>query len=156
MVVQIKAISKITSGQMEQVFRERAAQLKSRVAELIADDIVQASPVDTGTYIMAHIAGTGASDAAPTRSSVGKPRGRNPSQFKNLAAGNLKRSVSASAVMSAEEVWFQNRSEHAVRVESLGWHDKNGPGPYHVYAQARNRIPVHIRAVAAELGMNAR
>jgi hypothetical protein len=166
MVVQVKAISKITSGQMEQIFRERAAQLKSRVAERIADDIVNFSPVDTGTYIMAHVAGTGESSEEPSRSSVSptrKERGRDPQQFKNLARGNLKRSVSAQAVMNANEIWFRNRALHAQRVESLGWPaplfgnpNISGPGAYRVYSLARNRVKVHVRAVATELGMNAR
>jgi hypothetical protein len=156
MIVQVKAISRITTGQMEQIFRERAAQLKSRVAERIADDIVNFSPVDTGTYIMAHVAGTGESSEEPSRSSANKPRGRNPSQFKNLALGNLKRSVSSQAVMTADEIWFRNRAEHAVHVETLGWTGKGGPGPYHVYARARNRASVHIGDVAREMGMETR
>jgi hypothetical protein len=169
MVVQFKAISKITSGQMEQVFRERAAKLKSAVAERIADDIVDFSPVDTGTYIMAHKAGTGSSDADATRSSAPggtpKQRGRNPQQFKNLARGNLKRSVSSQAVMNATEIWFANSALHAERVETLGWRkplfgNPNSPRvdvePYRVYAQARRRIKTHIADVAASLGMQVR
>jgi hypothetical protein len=153
MVVQMKAISQITSGQMEQVFRERAAQLKSGVAERIADDIVNFSPVDTGTYIMAHKAAVGGSDAEPSRRSDGKIRGRNPEQFRNLARGNLKRSVSSAAVLNATEVWFNNSAMHAAKVESLGWPSK---GPYRVYAQARNRVPLHVKDVAGQLGMTSR
>jgi hypothetical protein len=163
MVTQLKAISKITTGQMEQIFREKAAMLKSRVAERAVNDIIDFSPVDSGTYIMAHIAGAGESSEEPGRSSKGKARGRDSAQFKNLARGNLKRSVSSAAVANATEIWFRNRSLHAERVESLGWPaplfgnpNSSGPGPYRVYAQTRRRMPEHIRAAAGELGFTTR
>jgi hypothetical protein len=153
MVVQIRAISKNTTQQAGLLFKERAAQLRARVAEKIADAIVEGSPVDTGTYIMAHVAGSGESSEIGSRSSHGKPRGRDPGQFKNLARGNLKRSVSASAIQAGDEIWFRNRAEHAARVEYLGW---NLTPAYHVYANARAMAPQFIRDAAREMGFTSR
>jgi hypothetical protein len=167
MIVQVQAISKKSTQQAELLFRQRAAELRARVASKIADEIVNLSPVDTGTYIMAHVAGTGPSDEAPTRSSnePGRERGQNPQQFKNLARGNLKRSVSAAAIQASNEVWFRNRALHAARVEYDGWTAPLFGIPssplvavpaYHVYAKARARAPQFIRDAAREMGMTAR
>jgi hypothetical protein len=165
-MVQIQAISQRTTQQAELLFRQRAAELRSRIAGRIVDAIIDASPVDTGTYTMAHVAGAGESSEAATRSSthpVRKPRGRNREQFVNLARGNLRRSVSAAAIMASNEIWFRNRSLHAGRVEYTGWpaplfgsQEISGPGPYRVYAKARAMVPTFIREEAAAMGMTAR
>lgn len=154
MATQFQAISSHTSQQAAQIFRERAAAIRLRVAEKIADAIVDGSPVDTGTYIMAHVAGTGSSDEDGSRSSHGKPRGRDRSQFTNLARGNLRRSVSAAAVQASSEIWFRNRAWHAPAVEHLGW--AAGTQPYQVYARARAQVPTFIREAAREYSMEVR
>ena len=69
-------------------------------------------------------------------------------QFRALALGNLRRSVSSAAVTAGQEIWFRNQSEHAKYVE-FGWPTKNG---YHVYAYARAYAPVAIREAIDELG----
>lgn len=153
MVVQMKMISQRTTQNMEQLFRERAAELKRRAGEKIADYIVDNSPVDTGTYVMAHVAGSGAMPEIASRSSDGKPRGQNKQQFRNLARGNLKRSVSAAAVQAGSEIWFRNRALHAPEVEYIGWNSREA---YHVYAKARAYGPTAIREAAREVGMQAR
>jgi len=153
MVVQMKIISQRTTQNMEQLFRERAAELKRRAGEKIADHIVDNSPVDTGTYIMAHVAGTGAMPEIASRSSDRKPRGQNAQQFKNLARGNLKRSVSAAAVQAGSEIWFRNRALHAPEVEYLGWNSRKAD---RVYAKARAYGKTAIREAAQEVGMQAR
>lgn len=153
MVVQMKAISQRTTQTAEQLFRERAAELRRRAGEKIADFIVDVSPVDTGTYIMAHVAGSGAMPEIASRSSDNKPRGQNRQQFQNLARGNLKRSVSAAAVQAGSEIWFRNRALHAPEVEYIGW---NSQEAYHVYAKARAYAPTAIREAAREVGMQAR
>ena len=99
------------------------------------------------------MAGPGESGETAARSSRGKVRGRNPAQFRGLAIGNLRRSVSAAAISASDEVWFRNRAEHAPFVEYIGW----GETPaYHVYANARAAAPQFIRDVAREMGMTAR
>jgi hypothetical protein len=153
-VVQIQVISRQTSSDLARTFMERAAELRSKVAERIAADIVDFSPVDTGTYIMAHVASAGPSSETPSRSSAGKPTGRDPQQFKNLALGNLRRSVSKEAIMNSSEIFFSNRAEHAERVEWLGWADKGGRDAYLVYSRAEARVAQHIADVAAEMGAN--
>jgi hypothetical protein len=170
MVVRVTAVRTVTGKTLQQIellFKERARALRVAVGERIASDIVDSSPVDTGTYILAHRAsGTDGGDAAADRSSVDpvrKQRGRNPAQFKGLAKGNLKRSVSAAAMQNATDIWFQNSSMHAQRVESLGWPAPlfgnpriSGPGPYRVYAKARAAVPQHIRDAARGLGFTAK
>lgn len=165
MIAQVQAISKKSTQQAELLFRQRAVELRARVAAKIADEIVDLSPVDTGTYIMAHVAGTGESSESAERSSHGKERGRNPAQFKNLARGNLRRSVSAAAIQASNEVWFRNRALHASRVEYDGWtaplfgiesSPRVAVPAYHVYAKARARAPKFIHDAAREMGMTAR
>jgi hypothetical protein len=154
MVVSLQIISKQDSQDIAERFRERAAQVRSLAAEKIAEDIVGFSPVDTGTYVMAHSAQTG-DVAGGGRTSHGRPRGQNAQQFKNLALGNLKRSVSKDAILNSPEIFFRNLAEHATAVEFVGW-PKYGVPAYHVYAQARARAEQHIADAARELGMEAK
>lgn len=164
MVVRVQAISSSTSQDIAERFKGRAAQVRSRAAEKMAEDIVALSPVDTGTYILAHSAQTG--DAAgPLRTSHGKPRGQNPQQFRNLALGNLKRSVSKDAILNSPQIFFRNLAAHAPRVEYDGWYPPlfgNPSSParivpaYHVYAQAKVLAPQRILEAARELGMTTR
>jgi hypothetical protein len=163
MVTQIQAIYRVESTDIAERFRQNAARLRARVGEMLADAIVDGSPVDTGTYVMAHRAGTGPSESDADRSSADKVRGRSPSQFKNLARGNLKRSVSAAAIQASGDIWITNSSLHAERVESLGWPAPlfgnpsiSGPGPYRVYASARAQFPAFVSRAAAELGVQTR
>jgi hypothetical protein len=161
MIVQFRPITSRTSEDIAQRFREKAAALRSLVAVKIADAIVDASPVDTGTYIMAHVAGTEKSSEAPSRDSTepGKIRGRNPNQFKNLARANLRRSVSADAILNSPEIFFRNRALHADKVEYVGWFN-SGPAmggfkePYRVYSSARGRVETFIAEAASELGFD--
>jgi hypothetical protein len=154
MVVSVQIISKRDSTDIAERFRQRAAEVRSRAAERIAEDIVAASPVDTGTYVMAHSAQT--SDAGgDVRTSDNKTRGRDEQQFKNLALGNLKRSVSKDAILNSPEIFFRNLAEHANHVEYVGW-PQHGKPAYYVYIQARNRASQHIRDAAREFGMEAR
>lgn len=150
MVTQVQAISRRDSADISARFQRDAAELRERVLMRMADEIVNNSPVDTGTYIMAHRAGGEAGGIAEpaARSSHGKQRNRPDAQFRNLARGNLYRSVSSAAVSAATEVFFRNVSAHADIVEYL--HD------HAVYARVRNAAPVFIRQVAAEMGMETR
>jgi hypothetical protein len=166
-VVQFRAIDRRRSpAEIVKNFEMQAEALKRRVYEKIANAIVDASPVDTGTYIMAHSAAAGGRDEGfeRDRSSKGKLRGRNPAQFKNIARGNLMRSVAAIPV-GATDVYFRNRALHAPRVEYLGWtrplfgiaeSPKAPVPPYHVYARARAQVGQFIREAAAETGMQTR
>jgi hypothetical protein len=147
MVTQVQAIHRRDSVDIAARFRERAAELRERVLVRMADAIINESPIDTGTYILAHRARAvaGGLDEAGARSSHGRPRGVPDAQFRNLARGNLHRSVSSAAVSAATEVFFRNVSEHADIVEYLHGHA--------VYAQVRNAAPAFIRDAATELGM---
>ena len=163
MVTQVQAITRRDSADIANRFRDRAAELRERVGHGIADVVIANSPVDSGTYIMAHRAGPGPSDAEADRSSRGKIRGRSRSQFAGLARNNLYRSVSSAAVANASEIWFTNSALHAARVEWLGWDAPlfgnpgvGGRGPYNTYAIARASAPQIIRDVAREMGMQAR
>lgn len=153
MVTQVQAITRTDSADIAERFRQRAAQLRERVLLRMADAIVDNSPVDTGTYVLAHRAGAGPDSSEAERSSHGKPRPVSESQFKNLARGNLHRSVSSAAVAAATEVFFRNSAVHAPRVEYVGW---NGRPPYAVYARVRNAADTFIRDAATEMGMRAR
>lgn len=148
MVVQVQAIHQSTSQDIAARFRQRAAEVRERAALKMADHIVDQSPIDTATYILAHVAGAGASPEIADRSSHGKARGVPDAQFRNLARGNLRRSVSSAAVSAASEIWFRNRAVHAPIVEYV-----HG---YAVYAQTRAMADVFIREAAREAGMEVR
>jgi hypothetical protein len=164
MVVSIQMISKRESTDIAERFRERAAQVRSRAAEMMAEDIVNGvpndsrdppgSPVDTGNYVMSHIAvtGSGASGGATTFSER-KRTGRNIAQMKALALANLKRSVSKDAILNSPEIYFTNRAEYADRVEYMGWKSVQA---YHVYRKASAMAQQRIRDAAAEFGMETR
>jgi hypothetical protein len=161
-MVQFRAIDRRRSPtEVTRSFETKAAAFKQRVYEKIASEVVDLSPVDTGTYIMAHSAAAGR-DAAfvGDRTSHGKPRGRSKSQFANLARGNLLRSV-AAIPPTATDVYFRNSAEHANKVETLGWFNSGSAlsgykEPYHVYARARAKVGTFIAEAAAELGFEVR
>jgi hypothetical protein len=155
MIVQIQAISDNSRSmqQIEKFLKDRMTEFRARVAAHMVNVIIDESPVDTGTYIMAHVAGPKESSEAPSRSSHGKRRGRNKKQFQGLARGNLMRSVSAKAIQASNEVWFRNRALHAGRVEYLGW---NGRLPYRVYAKTRAAYPRIVEQVIGEMGLDRR
>lgn len=150
MVTQVQAIYKKDSADISARFREKAAALRERVLLRMADEIVNNSPIDTGTYIMAHRAtptAGGMTDVA-ARSSHGKPRGVPDAQFRNLARGNLYRSVSSAAIAASGDVFFRNVAEHADIVEWVHGHG--------VYARVRNAVPVFVRQAAQEMGLETR
>lgn len=153
MIVQVGAIRTRDTRDLEAQFKARAARIRQQVAERIVDVIINASPVDTGTYIMAHVAGQGASPEIESRSSHGKPRGRSKAQFAALARNNLRRSVSAAAIQASNEIWFRNRALHAASVEYLGW---KGAPAYHVYAVASAAAAQIIRDVMMRGGVDGR
>ena len=153
MIVQVGAIRTRDTRDIEALFKAHAVQIRQQVVERIADSIIDSSPVDTGTYIMAHAAGVGALPEIESRSSHGKPRGRSKPQFQALARNNLKRSVSARALQASTEVWFRNRALHAAQVEYLGW---NGTPAYHVYARAGAEAEQFIRDAVASAGGTVR
>lgn len=152
MVVQVQAISQRDSTDIAARFLQRAAEVRERAALKIVDRIIDNSPVDTGTYIMAHVAGQGAVSEIAARSSHGKPRGQTWSQFANIARGNLYRSVSAQAIQASDEIWFRNRAIHAPYVE----HGRGGQAGYLVYTETRAAAPNLIRQAAREMGMDTR
>lgn len=152
MVVQVQAISQRDSTDIAARFLQRAAEVRERAALKIVDRIIDNSPVDTGTYIMAHVAGQGAVSEIAARSSHGKPRGQTWSQFANLARGNLYRSVSAQAIQASGEIWFRNRAIHAPYVE----YGRGGKEGHLVYTDTRAAAPNLIRQAAREMGMDTR
>lgn len=133
-MVQMRIISSKASRDLVKDFEDRAHAMQQRILQKVAEVIVAVSPVDTGTYVLAHTARPSKTEFS-TQSSANKRRGVNANQFRNLALGNLMRSVAALRPGNTE-VFFRNRAEHAAEVEYLGWppsHDN----AYHVYGQAR-------------------
>jgi hypothetical protein len=163
-MVQFRAIDRRRApAELVKSFEQKAEAIKRRVYEKIANRIVDNSPVDTGTYIMAHSAAAGRDEEFQgDRPSKGKVRKRNQQQFRNLARGNLMRSVAAIPA-GATDVYFRNRALHAARVEYLGWAaplfgnpNISGPEPYRVYALARAGVGEMIREAARETGFDLR
>lgn len=105
----------------------------------IAEDLVNSSPVDTGTYVRNHSITT-TTGSGGRQSSAGKPKDNGSA--KGDALNKLVGQV-AAIPRGAETVYIANRSPHANQVEYLGW-PNSSKGPYHVYESVRNRAKYHL------------
>jgi hypothetical protein len=104
----------------------------------IAEDLVQSSPVDTGTYVKNHSITT-SSGSGGTSSSHGKPKDNGSAR--DLALDKLEGQILALPA-DATTVYIANRSPHAAKVEYGGW---ARTGPYAVYTGVKSRAKVHLQ-----------
>lgn len=104
----------------------------------VAEDLVNSSPVDTGTYVRNHSITT-SSGAGGTSSSHGKPP--DDGSARADALDKLEGQI-AGLPKEAATVYISNRSPHANIVEYGGWASK---GPYAVYTSVRARAGIHLQ-----------
>lgn len=113
--------------------------------KLLADEIVDLSPVDTGTYMDNHNMHVGKKGRERTESSHGKPRNQSYSSHAESARSRLYGEI--GQVKSGEEVFVSNTAVHSVAVEYGGHNWKRGP--YAVYRTARAKIGIFAQMAAA-------
>jgi hypothetical protein len=104
----------------------------------IAEDLVNSSPVDTGTYVKNHSITT-SSGSGGRQSSHGKPS--DDGSARGAALDKLEGQI-AGLPKDATTVYIANRSPHANRVEYGGW---ARTGPYAVYTGVRSRASAHLQ-----------
>lgn len=112
----------------------------------LASEIVELSPVDTGTYMDSHSITQGKTRPEAVDSSHGKPRGQIKEPFAQAAISRLFAQI--DAIEPNGEAYVSNSAVHAKIVEYGGssWQR----GPYAVYRSARAKTPIFAREAAAE------
>lgn len=104
----------------------------------VAEDLVNSSPVLTGTYVRNHRITT-TTGSGGTSSSHGKPKDDGSARTDSLA--QLNNQIEALP-NDTTTVYIANRSPHANRVEYGGW---SGRGPYAVFSGVRDRAKYHLQ-----------
>jgi len=119
--------------------------IRTEFLKELATEVIQASPVDTGTYVMSHNVGA--------RSAAGQftgniryigPPGQNRQALQDQALNKVVAQIDALPA-NQDVVSLSNNSAHANIVESGGYNWQR-PG-YAVYESARNRAPYILDTV---------
>jgi hypothetical protein len=113
----------------------------------LIDEIVNNSPVDTGTYMESHEIQEGRTDSVGTNSSRGKPRFQQREPYANSARSKLYAQIDA-LTQDHRSVHIGNYSVHAPLVEYGG---AKMPIIYAPYTRARASTPRFIREAIEEL-----
>jgi len=103
----------------------------------VAEDLVNSSPVDTGTYVRNHSI-TVSSGSGGRQNSQGKPPDNGTAR--SDALDKLNGQI-AGLPQDTTTVYIANRSPYANKVEYSGW---GKTGPYAVYTSVRNRAGLHL------------
>lgn len=104
----------------------------------VAEDLVNSSPVDTGTYVRNHSITT-SSGSGGKQNSHGKPP--DSGTAKDDALNKLNAQI-ASLPKDTTTVYIANRSPYANKVEYSGWGKTSA---YAVYTGVRNRANIHLQ-----------
>ena len=109
----------------------------------LVEDIVDSSPVDSGTYVNGHTVetGVGSSGGQFTGPYVKNETSPNPEAEKNQALAKLVGQIQ-TLPEDLNQVSINNRVPHAYNVEYGGWSTR---GPYQVYSGALNRANIHLQ-----------
>jgi hypothetical protein len=133
-------------AEMEARFRRTAGAMNAEVLKGLANVVADASPVDTGTYVMAHAVyeGTDLGSIPAVYISLGRPGGQDADMYRGLGRDRLHRQIDA---LETDEPNFimGNESEHRRDVERR-WY-------YEVFSQAAAAGPGIVQAAAAKLGL---
>ena len=96
---------------------KKAEEIVRDKLERIASDVVKLSPVDTGAYITSHSFKTNSSSGGRSRTSNNKPRGQNPSTFRQIAYAQLMSDIAEIDFKTLQKITLRNDSPHARIVE---------------------------------------
>lgn len=124
-------------------------EVRTRFLKKIATEIVESSPVDTGTYVMSHNVG----ERSAARQFTGNvryigPPGQNTEAMQSAA---LSKVISQIDALPKEQsvVSISNNSAHANIVEHGGANWKRTG--YKIYETARNRAPILLDEAVREV-----
>lgn len=117
---------------------QRLEDVRDEFLRNVAEDLVNSSPVDTGTYVKNHSITT-SSGSGGSRSSHG--REKDDGTARSVALDKLEGQI-ANLPPDATTIYIANRSPHANQVEYGGW--ARTP-PYAVYTGVRARADIHLQ-----------
>jgi hypothetical protein len=117
---------------------QRLDEVRDEFLRNVAEDLVNSSPVDTGTYVKNHSITT-SSGSGGSQSSHGKEK--DTGAARGVALDKLEGQIAALPA-EATKVYIANRSPHANQVEYGGW--ARTP-PYAVYTGVRARANIHLQ-----------
>lgn len=108
----------------------------------LVEDIVEDSPVYSGTYVRGHNIESGNTSAGGqfTGPFVSSPKSENPDAEKDIARAKLRQQIQ-NLPENIGVISINNRVPHASKVEYTGW---PGKGPYSVYSKALNNSKIYI------------
>lgn len=133
-------------GEIEAQFLNKAERLTKATMGGIADAIIDASPVDTGTYVTSHAVyeGTTTSDFPAFYSSLGRPGGQDENQMRTMGRAKLSTFIENLDFRESSFV-FGNESEHRSDVENV-WR-------YRVFTAGARAFPAAAQAAKAQVGI---
>lgn len=109
----------------------------------LVEDIVEASPIDSGVYVNSHNVNAGATSAGGQFAGnlERNPTSANPEGEKQQALGKLRGQIQALPEQLGT-ISINNNAPHAYKVEYGGWATR---GPYAVYSSALSRANIHLQ-----------
>ena len=135
-------------GEIEAQFLNMVEQLTTVTMEGIKEAIVDASPVDTGTYVTSHVVyeGSDVGSIPAFFSSIGRPGGQDESQMRTMAKAKMTTFIQQLDFRQSSFV-FGNESEHRGDVEHL-WR-------YEVFRAGASAFPGAVQAARASVGVRS-
>lgn len=123
--------------------------IRSEFLKGMAREVVDPSPVDTGTYVMAHNVGE-TSSAGQFTGNIRyiNPPGQSRAGMQSQALDKLYAQID-SLPANQTRVNLSNNSAHAGIVEDGGW--RWITSPYKIYAGARNNAPRILQEAIAKV-----
>jgi hypothetical protein len=109
-------VNQSLQGKLDKIEKIAEEAVKEKLQN-IASDVVKFSPVDTGAYITSHSFKTNSSSGGRSRTSNNKPRGQNPSSFRQIAYAQLMADIAELDFKSLQKITLRNDSPHARIVE---------------------------------------
>ncbi len=133
-------------GQIKEL-REKLEELQPAVLMEAASFLVNASPDDTGAYVLSHSIGRSGNVG---KSLSSHDRVSNPNTHRGEALGKLEGQI-AGIPPNAVRVWIGNNTPHVNAVE-FGGHNWRRGG-YFVYEQLRSVFPSLIQSAKNSVGL---
>lgn len=136
-------------GEIEAQFLDMVERLNTATMEGIANAVVDASPVDTGTYVTSHAVyeGDDVGSIPAFYSSLGRAGGQDENQMKTMAKAKMTTFIQQLDFRQSSFM-FGNESEHRGDVEKT-W-------GYEVFRAGAEAFPGAVQAAKASVGVGQR
>lgn len=133
-------------GQLKEL-QDKLDRLQPSVLREAASFLVNASPDDTGAYVLSHSIGRSGNVG---RSLSSHDRVSAPNTHRQEALGNLESQI-AAIPSNTTRVWIGNNAPHVNAVE-FGGHNWRRGG-YYVYEQLRSVFPTLVKSAVNGVGL---